>query len=86
MARIDKDDIVLGFPRAAGGGVKVHGREIGGAGNDEHLEEALFPLPDGRDALPAGADGRPALAVDAAYVHDRLAAIAGDRDLSQYIL
>ncbi len=50
------------------------------------LEEALFSLPDEFDALPKGDDGRAALVVDAAYVHDRLAAIAGDRDLSQYIL
>ncbi|HLA64606.1 MAG TPA: ATP-dependent protease ATPase subunit HslU [Rhodothermales bacterium] len=50
------------------------------------LEEALFGMPDEIGALATDGDGRPMLAVDAAYVHDRLAAIAGDRDLSQYIL
>jgi ATP-dependent HslUV protease ATP-binding subunit HslU len=50
------------------------------------LEEALFALPDSRPDLEVGDDGRPGLLVDAAYVRDRLGAIAGDRDLSRYIL
>jgi ATP-dependent HslUV protease ATP-binding subunit HslU len=50
------------------------------------LEEALFGLPDSRPDLDVGEDGRPSLRVDAGYVRDRLGAIAGDRDLSRYIL
>ena len=42
------------------------------------LEEALFALPEGLET--------PRVTVDAAYVRERLGAIAQNRDLSQYIL
>jgi len=50
------------------------------------LEDALFGLPDAASEMPLDSAGRHTLAVDAAYVRERLEAIAGDRDLSRYIL